>query len=113
MRSTIFFLVAAVLLGETQVARAQSSNSYPWCASYTTHRAATTACHFTNHDQCMATGTASADIAIEIRTITRRIRANPIPTDNRKNGGRNSRKSTQVGRPVPRRGESECRAPTQ
>jgi hypothetical protein len=57
--------------------------------------------------------TASADIAIEIRTITRRIRANPIPTDNRKNGGRNSRKSTQVGRPVPRRGESECRAPTQ
>jgi hypothetical protein len=55
MRSTIFFLVAAVLLGETQVARAQSSNSYPWCASYTTHRAATTACHFTSHDQCMAT----------------------------------------------------------
>jgi len=55
MRSTIFFLVAAVLFGETQVARAQSSNSYPWCASYTAHRAAATACHFTSHDQCMAT----------------------------------------------------------
>jgi hypothetical protein len=57
--------------------------------------------------------TAFADIAIETRTIARRIRADPIPTDNRKNGGSYSRKSTQVGRPVPRRGESEGRVPTQ
>jgi hypothetical protein len=55
MRSTILFLIAAVLLGQTQVARAQSSNSYPWCASYTAHRAAATACHFASRDQCMAT----------------------------------------------------------
>ena len=55
MRSRVLFLIAAVLLGETQVAGAQSSNSYPWCASYTAHRAAATACHFTSHHQCMAT----------------------------------------------------------
>jgi hypothetical protein len=28
----VFFVVAAALLGETQISNAQSAYSYPWCA---------------------------------------------------------------------------------
>jgi hypothetical protein len=55
MRLTVLFLIAAALLGEVQVVSAQSTNSYPWCASYSAHRSDATACHFTTHHQCAAT----------------------------------------------------------
>ncbi len=40
------FVVAAALLGETQISNAQSPYSYPWCAI---------SCYYTSWEQCRAT----------------------------------------------------------
>jgi hypothetical protein len=47
------FLIAAVPLGEIQVASAQSPTSYPWCARFRSIGA--TSCYFTSYQQCMTT----------------------------------------------------------
>jgi hypothetical protein len=56
MRLPIASLViaAAVLVGATQTASAQSPNSYPWCARYYT-QAAPTSCYFASRQLCAQT----------------------------------------------------------
>jgi hypothetical protein len=58
MRSIVFFLIAAGLLGE-RAASAQSPTSYPWCARIVTSGADgggdATSCYFTSREQCMTT----------------------------------------------------------
>lgn len=53
------FVVAASLLGETQVSNAQSAYSYPWCAVYWGGRGGigggARSCYYTSWEQCMAT----------------------------------------------------------
>jgi hypothetical protein len=47
------FLIVGALLGEIQVASAQSPTSYPWCARY--YKEGTpTSCYFTSYQQCRA-----------------------------------------------------------
>jgi hypothetical protein len=60
MRTPIIalFVVAASLLGETQVSNAQSPYSYPWCAVYWGGRGGAggaRSCYYTSWEQCMAT----------------------------------------------------------
>jgi Protein of unknown function (DUF3551) len=57
MRSTLtLFFIAAGMLGATQVARAQSAHSYPWCAVYQTKESGgTRSCYFASYEQCMVT----------------------------------------------------------
>jgi Protein of unknown function (DUF3551) len=59
MRSTVLFLIAAGLLGESGAASAQSPTSYPWCARITTSGVDgggdATSCYFTSREQCMKT----------------------------------------------------------
>jgi hypothetical protein len=57
MRSILsLFFIAAGLLGATQVARAQSPESYPWCAVYQAKESGgMRSCYFASYEQCMAT----------------------------------------------------------
>ena len=50
------FLIAAVMLGETQAASAQSPTSYPWCARYFGGAmVGATSCYYKSYEQCMTT----------------------------------------------------------
>lgn len=53
------FVVAASLLGETQISNAQSPYSYPWCAVYWGGRGGSgggaRSCYYTSYEQCMTT----------------------------------------------------------
>jgi Protein of unknown function (DUF3551) len=59
IRSTVLFLIAAGLLGESGAASAQSPTSYPWCARIVTSGADgsgdATSCYYTSREQCMTT----------------------------------------------------------
>ena len=48
-------LIAAALLGEMQVASAQSPTSYPWCAKAYKMDTSAISCYFTSREQCMTT----------------------------------------------------------
>src|SRR6266446_4691129 len=50
------FVIAAALLGETQVSNAQSPYSYPWCAIYSGGRGlgGAMSCYYTSWEQCRA-----------------------------------------------------------
>jgi hypothetical protein len=47
------FVVAAALVGETQLSNAQSPYSYPWCAVY--GRKGAMSCYYTSQEQCRTT----------------------------------------------------------
>jgi Protein of unknown function (DUF3551) len=52
------FLIAAALLGETQVSNAQSAYSYPWCAVYfggNDGLGGAMSCYYTSWEQCRTT----------------------------------------------------------
>ena len=53
----VLFLVTAALLGETQVSKAQSPYSYPWCAIYLGGSGSPGAmsCYYTSWEQCLTT----------------------------------------------------------
>jgi hypothetical protein len=53
----VLFLVAAALLGETQVSKAQSPYSYPWCAIYLGGSGSPGAmsCYYMSWEQCWTT----------------------------------------------------------
>jgi hypothetical protein len=54
----MLFVVAAALLGETQVGNAQSAYSYPWCAVYSGDSdspGGAMSCYYTSWEQCRAT----------------------------------------------------------
>jgi hypothetical protein len=51
----VLFLVAAALLGETQISNAQSSSSYPWCAILPgagSGSGGAMSCYYTSWEQC-------------------------------------------------------------
>jgi Protein of unknown function (DUF3551) len=53
------FVIAATLLGETQVSKAQSAYSYPWCAIYFGGDGGSLggamSCYYTSWEQCRTT----------------------------------------------------------
>jgi hypothetical protein len=49
----MLFPIVGALLGEIQVASAQSAYSYPWCSKQRESWA--TSCYFTSYQQCMTT----------------------------------------------------------
>ena len=52
------FVIAAALLGQTQVSRAQSPYSYPWCAVYfggNDSLGGAMSCYYTSWEQCRTT----------------------------------------------------------
>src|SRR5258708_25131530 len=49
------FVAAAGLLGETQLSKAQSAYSYPWCSLGGTRGSNALSCYFTSWEQCRAT----------------------------------------------------------
>ena len=53
----VLFLVAAALLGETQVSKAQTPYSYPWCAIYLGGSGSPGAmsCYYASWEQCWTT----------------------------------------------------------
>jgi len=55
MRILTLFVVAAALLGETQISNAQSAYSYPWCALGGHRGSNAMSCYYTSWEQCRAT----------------------------------------------------------
>ncbi len=54
----VLFVVAAALLGETQISNAQSPYSYPWCAIYFSggnFGGGARSCYYTSWEQCRTT----------------------------------------------------------
>ncbi len=49
------FIIAAALLGETQISNAQSPYSYPWCALGGTKNSNALSCYYTSSEQCRTT----------------------------------------------------------
>src|SRR5215471_10828735 len=52
MPISALFVVAAALMGETQVSNAQSAYSYPWCSLGGTRGSNALSCYFTSWEQC-------------------------------------------------------------
>ena len=57
MRSPIIVLliIAAALLGKTQVSNAQSAYSYPWCSLGGAKDSNALSCYYTSREQCRTT----------------------------------------------------------
>jgi hypothetical protein len=52
----VLFVIAAALLGETQISNAQSPYSYPWCSLGGTSTGSNAlSCYYTSRDQCRTT----------------------------------------------------------
>jgi len=54
----VLLVIAAALLGETQVSKAQSAYSYPWCAIYpgdSNGPGGAMSCYYTSRGQCRTT----------------------------------------------------------
>jgi hypothetical protein len=51
----LLFVVAAALLGETQVSDAQSPYSYPWCSLGGAKDSNALSCYYTSWEQCRTT----------------------------------------------------------
>ncbi len=51
----VLFIIAAALLGETQISDAQSPYSYPWCALGGTRDSNALSCYYTSWEQCRTT----------------------------------------------------------
>ncbi len=54
----VLLVIAAALLGETQVSKAQSAYSYPWCAIYpgdSNGPGGAMSCYYTSWEQCRTT----------------------------------------------------------
>jgi len=55
MPISVLFVVAAALMGETQVSNAQSAYSYPWCSLGGTKGSNALSCYYTSWEQCRTT----------------------------------------------------------
>jgi len=51
----MLFVFAAAFLGETQVSKAQSPYSYPWCSLGGTRNSNALSCYYTSWEQCRTT----------------------------------------------------------
>jgi Protein of unknown function (DUF3551) len=79
----VLFVVAAALLGETQVSNAQSAYSYPWCAIYLGGSGSPGAmsCYYTSWEQCWTTMLGIGGNCVE----SPYYRAQPTPLSHRAN----------------------------
>jgi hypothetical protein len=51
----VLLIIAAALLGKTQVSNAQSAYSYPWCSLGGTKDSNALSCYYTSREQCRTT----------------------------------------------------------
>jgi Protein of unknown function (DUF3551) len=51
----VLLIIAAALLGKTQVSSAQSAYSYPWCSLGGTKDSNALSCYYTSREQCRTT----------------------------------------------------------
>ena len=67
MRMSILtlFVIAAALLGETQIGDAQSQYSYPWCALGGTRDSNALSCYYASWEQCRTTMSGIGGICVE------------------------------------------------
>src|SRR5260370_36503022 len=49
------FIMAAAVLGETQIGNTQSAYSYPWCSLGGTRNSNALSCYYTSWEQCRTT----------------------------------------------------------
>jgi len=64
----VLFVVAAALLGETQISNAQSSYSYAWCAILPgagSGSGGAMSCYYTSWEQCKATMSGIGGLCVE------------------------------------------------
>jgi len=61
----VLLVVAAALLGETQVSNAQSPYSYPWCSLGGTKDSNALSCYYTSREQCRTTMSGIGGICAE------------------------------------------------
>jgi len=64
----VLFVIAAALLGETQVANPQSAYSYPWCAIYFGDGGTlggAMSCYYTSREQCRTTMSGIGGLCVE------------------------------------------------
>ena len=59
------FIIAAGLLGQTQISKAQSAYSYPWCGIRYTQDGSSMSCYYTSWEQCMATMSGAGGLCVE------------------------------------------------
>ena len=67
MRTPIImlFVIAAALLGATQVSNAQSPYCYPWCALGGPKNSNALSCYYTSWQQCMTTQSGIGGLCVE------------------------------------------------
>ncbi len=65
MLTIALFVVAAGLLGETQLSNAQSAYSYPWCLLGGTRGSNALSCYYTSWEQCRATASGRGGTCVE------------------------------------------------
>ncbi len=51
----VLLIIAAALLGKTQVSNAQSAYSYPWCSLGGARDSNALSCYYTSREQCRTT----------------------------------------------------------
>jgi hypothetical protein len=61
----VLFVVAAALLGETQVSNAQSPYSYPWCLLGGMRGSNALSCYYTSWEQCRETASGRGGTCVE------------------------------------------------
>jgi hypothetical protein len=64
----VLFVVAAALLGETQISNAQSPYSYPWCAMLPgagSGSGGAMSCYYTSWEQCRTTMSGIGGLCVE------------------------------------------------
>jgi hypothetical protein len=54
-RIIVLLIIAAALLGKTQVSNAQSAYSYPWCSLGGARDSNALSCYYTSREQCRTT----------------------------------------------------------
>jgi hypothetical protein len=65
MRFVALFVIAAALLGKTEISDAQSAYSYPWCALGGTRDNNALSCYYTSWEQCRTTMSGIGGICLE------------------------------------------------
>jgi hypothetical protein len=59
------FVIASVLLGETQVSNAQNAYSYPWCALGGPRNSNALSCYYTSWEQCRITMSGIGGVCVQ------------------------------------------------
>ena len=63
----VLLIIAAALLGKTQVSNAQSAYSYPWCSLGGARDSNALSCYYTSREQCRTTMSGIGGNCVESR----------------------------------------------